>query len=74
MQVSRRVYTEVSQEEHLRMGRQRVGTDHAWVSPTERSGGGGGTLDARSYAQLLSIPPKYSVSGVLRRLPGNRRP
>src|SRR5687767_5476402 len=56
MQVSRRVHSEVSQEEHLRMGTQRVGTDHAWVSPTERSGGGGGTFDARSRAHVVIDP------------------
>ena len=56
MQGSRRVHTEVSQEEHLRMGTQRVGTDHAWVSPTERSGGGGGTFDARSRAHVVIDP------------------
>jgi putative transposase len=47
------------------MGTQRVGTDHARVSPTERSGGEEGHLMPDHVHMLLSIPPKYSVSAVV---------
>ena len=53
MQVSRGVHPEVSQEEHLRVGAQRVRSDHTRISPTERSGGGGRAFDARSCAHVV---------------------
>ena len=65
MQVSRGVHTEVPQEEHIRMGAQRVGTDHARVGPTERSGGGGRALDGGSCAHVVIDPAEVSVSGVV---------
>src|SRR4029450_7160599 len=64
MQVSRGVHTEVPQEEHIRMGAQRVGTDHARVGPTKRSGGGGRALDGGSCAHVVIDPAEvFGIRG-----------
>jgi hypothetical protein len=53
MQVSCSVRTKVSQEEHIRMGTQRVRFDHARVGPTERSGGGGRARDEEQIRNYI---------------------
>ena len=46
------------------MGAQRVGTDHARVGPTERSGGGGRALDAGSCAHVVIDPAEvFGIRG-----------
>src|SRR5215510_734104 len=65
MQISRGIHPEVSQEEHLWVGEKRVRAYHPGFSSAERERSGGGAPDGRHVHMLLSIPPKYSVSGVV---------
>ena len=65
MQISCGVHPEVSQEKHLWVGEKRVRADHPGSSSAERERSGGGHLMADHVHMLLSIPPKYSVSGVV---------
>src|SRR5215813_8358514 len=65
MQISCGVHPEVSQEEHLWVGEKRVRADHPGFSSAEESVVEEGHLMADHVHMLLSIPPKYSVSGVV---------
>src|SRR5215813_11931029 len=65
MQISRGIHPEVSQEKYLWVGETGTRADHSGFSPAERERSGGGHLMADHVHMLLSIPPKYSVSGVV---------
>src|SRR5438128_11818465 len=65
MQVSCGVHPEVSTQGDVWVDTQRTWADHAGVSTTERERGGGGHLMGDHVHMMLSIPPKYSVSGVV---------
>src|SRR5215471_16436041 len=52
-------------KKHLWVGEKRVRTDHPGFSSPERERSGGGHLMADHVHMLLSIPLKYSVSGVV---------
>ena len=65
MQISRGLHPEVSQEKRLRVGEKRVGADHSGLARQKESIVEEGHLMADHVHMLLSIPPKYSVSGVV---------
>jgi putative transposase len=65
MQISRGIYPEVSQEKHLRMGEKELGPIIRDLAQQKESVVEEGHLMADHVHMLLSIPPKYSVSGVV---------
>ena len=65
MQISRGIHPEVSQEKHLRMGEKELGSIIRDLAQQKESVVEEGHLMADHVHMLLSIPPKYSVSGVV---------
>jgi REP-associated tyrosine transposase len=65
MQISCGVHPEISQEKYLRVDQKRTGTDHSGTRAAEGKHGRGGASDGGPRSYAVSIPPKYSVSGVV---------
>src|SRR5215510_5372778 len=65
MQISRGIHPEVSQAKYLRVGETGIGADHPDLAQQKESVVEEGHLMADHVHMLLSIPPKYSVSGVV---------
>ena len=63
MQISRGIHPEVSQAKYLRVGETGIGADHPDLAQQKESVVEEGHLMADHVYMLLSIPPKYSVSG-----------
>src|SRR5262249_42073772 len=63
MQISCGVHPEVSQEKHLWVCEKKVRADHPDLAQQKESVVEEGHLMADHVHMLLSIPPKYSVSG-----------
>ena len=65
MQISCGFHPEVSQEKHLRVGEKELGPIIRDLAQQKESVVEEGHLMADHVHMLLSIPPKYSVSGVV---------
>jgi putative transposase len=65
MQISRGLYPEVSQEKYLRVVRRELGPIIRDLAQQKESRVEEGHLMGDHVHMLLSIPPKYSVSGVV---------
>src|SRR4029077_20555371 len=65
MQISCGFHPEVSQEKHSRVGEKRARADHPDLARQKESIVEEGHLMADHVHMLLSIPPKYSVFGVV---------
>jgi len=65
MQISRGIHPEISQEKHLRVGEKELGPIIRDLAQQKESVVEEGHLMADHVHMLLSIPPKYSVSGVV---------
>jgi REP element-mobilizing transposase RayT len=64
MQISCDIHPKLSAQGDVRMDTQRARADHAGVAQQKESEVEEGHLMADHVHMMLSIPPKYSVSGV----------